>query len=135
VNISDDVSGIVAHDVKIAPANTLIDAVSLNCSTTSSNYTAANYPTRGDASRTIPRGLTETNKAIFVCARDAAGNVTTKKYTFGGTRIINYFQGPVMGFSYSGEIGVSDADSYEDKLIDRVQARRVAINDTYNTQE
>lgn len=40
-----------------------------------------------------------------------------------------------MGFSYSGEIGVADRDSYEEKLIDRVESRRVAINDTYNARE
>lgn len=83
----------------------------------------------------LPLGVITTDKAIFVCVKDSAGNITTKKFTFGGTRVINYFQGPVMGFSYSGELGVSDPDSYEKKLIDRVQSGRVAVNDTYNARD
>ena len=130
IDIEDEISGIVAHDIKFGNPSVLIEAMNLNC-----NSGSARYPRTGDRDISIDQSGVQTNRAVFVCAKDAAGNITYKKFTFGGTRLINYYQGPVMGFSYSGELDVSDRQSYEKRLIDRVEDRRVEINDTYHARE
>jgi len=131
ITISDTLSGIAGYDIVIGDPSKFVDEIAFSNDCTSGTVLPASQTGALGTGETVDRNNVSTSQAIFVCARDAAGNISKRKLSFGGTRLINYYQGQVKGFSYSGEIGVSDTGSYEDQLVERIKDEDVSINSTY----
>lgn len=94
IALFDEESGIQDYSVKIGDPGLAINDSRIDfgsCDEPSAPVLRSSSSRHGN-SKVVNGGNVSTSKAVFVCVKDAAGNVTKRKFTFSGSRLINYYQ-------------------------------------------